>query len=545
MNLWIDVAFVASFLGLDWAASMHVVSPVGITPWNPSTGLALAWLVLRGPARALPLLLVNILSDEAIKANAASVPTVVVTNLVAVGIYTLAAEILIRRLQVQTLFPRLQDLIVLLIVAAVAAACAALINVLLFVWAGELPASSYVASVLRQWVGDIIGIAVVTPVILRAQAWREWTWKPSVAIIAETTLAMLSIAGLLWIVFGVESTNEYKVFYLLFLPVVAIAVRHGIDGACLALVFTQVGMITLIQSRGLGQAAMTDFQVLLLSLTITGLLTGVVVSERQRAERASREADRRLRERQHELEHASRVSSLGEMASQLAHELNQPMTASRAYIKAAQRLLLETGPSVAPGPSRALESISHAITQIDLAGAIVRNLRDLIRRRSAPPEHIELREIVEQSLALVRAQVRQSAIDISLRAAPNLPPIQAERIRIQQVLINLLRNAIDAVEAMPAHRRQIAIALSPVPDAHGEMQILVSVRDRGGGIPADIQTNLFNAFTTSKPDGLGLGLSICRGIVEAYAGRLWLNSTGEEGSEFCFTLPATNAKMYE
>ncbi len=543
MKLWIDAAFIASFLGLDWVASMHVASPVGITPWNPSTGLALAWLILRGPVRAAPLLFVNILSDEVIKANAASVPMVVITNIVAVAIFTLAAQFLTQRLRVQTLFPRLQDLIVLLIVAAVAAVVAALINVWLFVWAGDLPVSSYVASVLRQWVGDVIGIAVVTPVVLRAQAWREWTWPPSLSSIAEIALAMLSIAGLLWIVFGVESTNEYKVFYLLFLPVVAIAVRHGIDGACLALVFTQVGMITLIQSRGLGQAAMTDFQVLLLSLTITGLLTGVVVSERQLAERASREADRRLRERQHELEHASRVSSLGEMASQLAHELNQPMTASRAYIKASQRLLLEAGPAAAPGPSRALESISHAITQIDLAGAIVRNLRDLIRRRSAPPERIELHEVVEQSLALVRAQVRMSAIAITLRSASSLPLIQAERIRIQQVLINLLRNAIDAVEAMPAHRRQIAINLTPAPDPQGELQVLVSVRDRGGGIPADIQANLFNAFTTSKPDGLGLGLSICRGIVEAYAGRLWLESTGPEGSEFCFTLPAANAKM--
>ena len=173
----------------------------------------------------------------------------------------------------------------------------------------------------------------------------------------------------------------------------------------------------------------------------------------------------------------------------------------------------------------------------------MRNLRDLIRRRSAPPERIELHEVVEQSLALVRAQVRMSAIAITLRSASSLPLIQAERIRIQQVLINLLRNAIDAVEAMPAHRRQIAINLTPAPDPQGELQVLVSVRDRGGGIPADIQANLFNAFTTSKPGGLGLGLSICRGIVEAYAGRLWLESTGPEGSEFCFTLPAANAKM--
>ena len=153
--------------------------------------------------------------------------------------------------------------------------------------------------------------------------------------------------------------------------------------------------------------------------------------------------------------------------------------------------------------------------------------------------------MVEQSLALLRAQVRMSAIDISFRASTRLPPIQAERIRIQQVLINLLRNAIDAVEAMPAHRRQIAIVESLTNNTDGASHIRVSVRDRGGGIPAEIQANLFNAFTTSKPDGLGLGLSICRGIIETYGGRLWLESTGPDGSEFCFTLPATNANIRE
>lgn len=546
MRPWIDAVYIAAFLALDWAAAIHVSAPAGITPWNPSTGLALAWLVLRGPWRAVPLYAVNVFSDFALQTTIGGPFAVFTTDLLAVLAYTGAALLLTRQFRIDPLFQRLNDLVLLLAVAAVVAAGLAVCSVAVYVLAGDLPVEAYMPGALRQWVGDVIGIAVVTPIVFRAQSWGQWTWRqPNLSLVSEAALATLLIAGVLWIVFGVESTDEYKVFYLLFLPVVAVAVRHGIDGACLALLFTQIGMIALIQFRGLGSGALVDFQVQLLSLTITGLLTGVVVTERQRAERASREADRRLRERQNELEHASRLSALGEMASTLAHELNQPMTASRAYIKVAQRLLAEeSGAKEPPGETvnanRVLDSITNAVTQIDLAGAIVRNLRDLIRRRSAAPERIDLGDVVEQSLALMRVQLRQSAIQIEVNRSAGLPLVTGERIRLQQVLINLLRNAIEAVEAVPRARRRIVIALSA---AQENTQVQVSIRDQGPGIAQEIKANLFNAFTTSKPDGLGLGLSICRGIVEAHGGRLWLASTGSDGSDFRFTLPATDANM--
>jgi C4-dicarboxylate-specific signal transduction histidine kinase len=278
----------------------------------------------------------------------------------------------------------------------------------------------------------------------------------------------------------------------------------------------------------------TDFQLLMLSLAVIGLLTGAVVSERERAEQATREFERRLRESQGELEHVSRLSALGEMASTLAHELNQPMTATRAYVRVAQRMLADEAASgQRGGRSRAMDAIASAISQVDLAGAIVRNLRDMVRRRTITREPVDLGELAHQSLTLVRSQAQFTQIRVSIRKRPDVPAVLAERIRIQQVIMNLLRNAIDAVRAAPVERREVTIDIAPA--APGQVE--VAIRDRGPGVSPDVRENLFAAFTTTKPEGLGLGLSICRSIVQAHGGRMWLESTGPEGSDFRFTLP--------
>jgi two-component system sensor kinase FixL len=361
---------------------------------------------------------------------------------------------------------------------------------------------------------------------------------------AELVLWAAAIGTMLWIVFGVETADEYKFFYLLFLPVVAVAVRHGIDGACMATVATQVGIILWSHGRGFGATAVTDFQFLLLALTVTGLLTGAVVSERERAERATRESERRLRESQDELEVASRLSALGEMASTMAHELNQPMTASRAYIRTAQRLLQvdsELASNALPaGHARAVDAIGNAVTQIDLAANIVRTLRELVRGRGLVPEPVRMEEILDQSLALLRSQVRLAGIHIMVHRHAGLPAVMAERIRVQQVLLNLLRNAIDAVRTVPASRRRIEVEARIGKDNN---HVEVAVRDNGPGVRPEIAERLFTAFVTDKAEGLGLGLSICRGIIQAHGGKLWLESSTPQGADFRFTLPTAHATM--
>src|SRR5262249_31897321 len=151
-----------------------------------------------------------------------------------------------------------------------------------------------------------------------------------------------------WVVFGLESTDEFKWFYLLFLPVVAAALRYGLTGACVALAVAQLAVILTLQSRDFGAASLTEFQLLMLILTTTGLLTGAVVSERSKAEAAFRASEMRLRAKQAELVHVSRLKLLGEMGTAVAHELNQPITAARAYVRAGERLAAGCGSAVEP-----------------------------------------------------------------------------------------------------------------------------------------------------------------------------------------------------
>jgi signal transduction histidine kinase len=536
MRLSADLAYLAAYMAIDWAASIQDLSAIGITPWNPSIGLALAWLILHGPNRCVPLAAAILMMDFVVRPLPGAPVARIFSALLVVAAYGGVAAALTRRLGLDERLDHLRDLLLLLGVGAAAAALLALTNVGLFVHADLIRPADFLAIALRQWVGDMIGIAVVTPTVLRARTWcLAPTGEPPTRVAMEAAAAALAIGGFVWFVFGWEGTDEYKVFYLLFLPVVAIAVRRGLDGACLSLLLAQIGMIFLVQSRGFGSAEVTDFQLLMLSLSVIGLLTGAVVSERERAELATREFEQRLRERQSELEHVSRLSALGEMASTLAHELNQPMTATRAYVRTAQRMLTDS-PADEESRIKALDAIANAVSQVDLAGGIVRNLRDLVRRRSVIREPVDLVELAQQSLALVRSQARFEQIRVAINPGPNVPSVLAERIRIQQVLMNLLRNAIDAVHAAPPDRRTIEVGIRSIPE---QGLVELSVCDRGPGVPPEIQADLFAAFATTKPEGLGLGLSICRSIVQAHGGRLWLESTGPGGSDFRFTLPVS------
>jgi signal transduction histidine kinase len=535
----LEAGFVLAFLVLDWVSYFDPYGPVGFTPWDPGKGLAFAWLIWRGPWRGIVLFGAT-LAAVAARGGPLSWPLLLAGSGLAAGLYTLAAFALTRWLGLDNGLERTRDVILLLLTGAAGAAVVALATAWLVVAGGILTPEDFAPAALRQWTGDVIGIAVFTPALLRAPRWTGWrAVAASGRYYVEAALAAAAIGGALWFVFGIEATDEYKFFYLLFLPLVAIAVRRGIDGACIAALVTQLGMLLIVSNRDFSPFAVTDFQVLLLALTVTALLTGAVVTERERAERAMRESERLLRERQGELEHSARLGALGEMASAMAHELNQPMTASRAYIRTAQRVLGAEGGGEA-GRVRAADAIANAVAQIDLAAGILRNLRELVRPRVVAAQPTDMGEIVDQSVALLRAQARSARAEIAVRRAPGLKPAMAERIRVQQVILNLLRNALDAVKPMPPARRLVEISIALAEDGRF---VEIAVRDRGPGVSTEMIEKLFTAFATAKPEGLGLGLSICRGIVQEHGGKLWLESTGPEGADFRFTLPAVQPRI--
>ncbi len=240
-------------------------------------------------------------------------------------------------------------------------------------------------------------------------------------------------------------------------------------------------------------------------------------------------AEEKLREMQMHLAHVARLSTLGEMAAELAHELNHPLYAILNYAKAVRNVLAEEGP---PDLERLREWTEEIAGTAVSAAEVIKRLRAFARRGNAPRTSCHIEEIVEEAVGLVALELRHARVRVQTSFAAGMPPVLVDRVQIQQVLVNLLSNASDAVEALSADRRTIAISASP-----GDAVLEVVVSDRGAGLPLGMEARIFEPFMTTKPDGLGMGLSIARTIVEACGGRLWAGPCPEYGTAFHFTLP--------
>jgi two-component system, LuxR family, sensor kinase FixL len=251
------------------------------------------------------------------------------------------------------------------------------------------------------------------------------------------------------------------------------------------------------------------------------LFTGFVrdLTERQ-------QTDRRLQELQEGLLHVSRLRSMGQMAAALAHELNQPLTATTNYVRAALRLLDAAEPNL----PRVRQAMNLAAQQTVRSGEIIRRLRAFVARGEVTRRPESVAKLIEEASALVLVGAKEHGIKVLIRIEAHLPKAEVDRVQIQQVLLNLIRNAVESMEGCDI--RELTVGTVAQDGA-----VLVSIADTGGGIPPEIEAKLFQPFVTTKPEGMGIGLSICRTIVEAHGGRLWVQPNAGTGSVFNFTLP--------
>lgn len=240
-------------------------------------------------------------------------------------------------------------------------------------------------------------------------------------------------------------------------------------------------------------------------------------------------AEELYRQQQEKLQFTGRLITMGEMASTLAHELNQPLSAIASYSTACLNMV-EHGTGTMPELKEPLAKMS---TQARRAGTIIRRVHEFVRRSEPKRVPCSLNDIVEEAIGLIEPDARKRDIRISSALAGSLPDIHADRVMIEQVLLNLIRNGMDAMAATPPERRRLLIQTSA--DAEG---VQVSVRDNGSGIPPELGDKLFAPFFTTKPDGMGMGLNICRSIVELHHGRLWHEPAENGGTVFILKLPA-------
>jgi signal transduction histidine kinase len=527
-------AFLVAYVVLEWVSFIHEYKGVPVTPWNPGVGVVFA-LMLYGGARYGAVLFAGvILAEIVVLRSSLSWPIIVgIAAIIAFG-YAAITAVVRQKLRLDVSLNRLHDVFLLLVAGTLGAATVALLLSLLLIADAQLDLADVLVAAGPLLVGDVIGIAVMTPLtlrlILRTPHLSMRALAPEIALyVAVVTLS-------LWLIVGTESATGFKFFYLFFLPVVVAAVRYGLDGACFGLALTQLGLVGLLHRHGNDANVFTEFQILMLVLTATGLIVGVVVTERQQADRAVRDVEAQLRAKEAEAAQAARFNLVSGMASALAHEINQPMTAARALGRAAQQLLRTPNADHA----RADGNLTTMIAQIDYAADVVRRMRDFLRRGQPHVSTLDLKSVIEEALILVREDAGARNIRIVLDAPGDLPPVHADRIQLQQVILNLVRNAMDAVAGSVRADGRVRIA-AVLLDAPARIEI--GVADNGPGIDATLAERLFEPLTTSKQDGLGLGLSICASIVQSHGGRIWLESATAGATEFRFSLPLQPARV--
>ena len=241
--------------------------------------------------------------------------------------------------------------------------------------------------------------------------------------------------------------------------------------------------------------------------------------------------ERRYREMQMELAHINRLATIGQLTASITHEVNQPLAAARNNLTAALNFLTETPPDLA----EVREALASAVKDNDRASNVVRGIRALIQKAPTRADSVDLSEAVREVLELTRGEALKRGVSVRTQLADGLPLIQGDRVQLQQVVLNLILNAVQAMGAVADRTRELMLITIRQTEPNA---VCLGVRDTGPGLSAETLPRLFEPFYTTKPDGMGMGLSICRSIIEAHGGRLWATRCEPRGALFQFTIPA-------
>jgi PAS domain S-box-containing protein len=254
------------------------------------------------------------------------------------------------------------------------------------------------------------------------------------------------------------------------------------------------------------------------------------LTERKRAEAEARESERRYREMEMDLAHANRVATMGQLTASIAHEVKQPIAATVTNAQAALRWLGCQPPNL----EEVRQALAHIVQDGIRAGDVVGRVRDLIKKAPPREDRLEINPAIREVIELTHGEAVKNGVSVQTELADGLPLIQGDRVQVQQVMLNLIINAVEAISGPSEGPRELLITSGKA----GTDDVHVAVRDSGPGVPATDLERLFEPFYTTKPGGLGLGLSICRSIIQTHGGRFWASANSPRGAIFQFTLPA-------
>jgi two-component system, LuxR family, sensor kinase FixL len=510
-----SLVFAPCYIALDWASYIDPVGPFNITPWNPQHGLAITWLLLGGLQYTPAVLITEVIAEAVVRNLPGGYFIAALTSVTLTGGFVAIAWLL-RMLLPDPGLRSTRHLTLFVTVVTAGTAISGLAFVGLLRGGDLLGATSVSEALIRFWIGDAVGILITAPLLLAVVDAERRADLLLLAHRPETLLQIATLVGTVWLTFFGLGGDPSRYFYFLFVPLIWIAARGGMNGAVVATAIVQIGLVIGIHHETAGTGVpVLELHALVVALTLTGLYLGMMVDERERVARSLRES--------------LRLAQAGEMTGAIAHEVNQPLTALSNYGESALMVLEKrniTEPTLRDIIMRMLEESRRA-------AEVVRRLRDFFRSgttrlESLPPEEL---------LATVR-RIGQQVLGanhriLTVRDEPDLPPLYVDRMQIEVVIRNLIANAREAIEETQDSTRAIDVQLRRYDDKH----VCLVFADSGPGVSNDLRNRVFEPFVSGKPTGMGLGLAISRAIAEAHGGSL--EARAARHGEFHLILPCT------
>jgi signal transduction histidine kinase len=511
------------FVALDLASFLFWIDPVPVKPWNPQAGLAIAFVYAGGLRYAAPLFVAAWICEALFRHPSA--PVLQFLSALAMTLAFTLTGLAVRRRTFATGLTGVASVRDFLLIAAAGAALSSFFYVGAYVVATQASFPAFYSSLLHQWLGDFAGIVVVTPLVVLLLSPRSGVMPVREPVWLDASVFLLTLAAVIALLFSVESVTGERLLYLLFVPLIVLAMRRGFPGAALGIATVQVAIVTSLWLAGRSVEDAAAYQMLMVVLGVTTLVLGAVAGERRRAisELARRSAD--LRAQQQALSDAMRVSAASETASTLAHELSQPLSAIGTYARAVLEML-RRGTSTPGELTGVMERIAAESAR---TRETVQRIRDFFRSGSVRREPVDLPALVADAVDALRDRMRANGISIATDVPTGMALLSADRVQLGIVLHNLVGNAADAVaDATPP--RWIRISAR-----ERGLFVEIEVADGGPGIDPSVRDALFEPLATTKPAGMGLGLPISRTLILAHGGRLELASM--HPTTFRFTLP--------
>jgi two-component system, LuxR family, sensor kinase FixL len=526
-GLGLGGGFVLAYVLASLAARPHNAGSLLYQPWSMAAALSFAFLIRLGPRWFFPAAAAPFLSAILGGSGLVHPWQAAAHALTEAGACALAAY-LVRSRGLPAGLDRVRAVAGFLGAVALAAVLIALERTLLAALTSGMGAGDAM-TFMRLIAANAVAMVMAPPILLLSpRVISGPMWRPPMTL--ETLMQVIALGLVSWEVFWRFVNEEIHFFYLIFLPIGWIAMRHGQRGAVSALAAIYLAPLLSDWAVPHHDQAVTELQIRLGALAVTALLLGATVEERRRSEA-------RMFARQAELAHVQRLNVGWEMASALAHELNQPLTAAMNYAQAALRLIAAPEPDL----ERAARTMTKSLEQIERTGQTIHGLRDFLRKGDLKLGRCAIAAAMDDAMRLVASEANAAGVLLDARNLAALPPVMADKTQIVQVLINLLRNAIQALDGSRIPQAAV-IACGRLAGC----DLDITVTDNGPGLDPSVLDRLFEPFVTTKTTGMGLGLAISRSIVEAHNGRLFVERPASGGTRFHIILPlapreATNA----